>query len=182
MRSTQPIPMRNRGKYGLPWIQGALSISAQVLTWKICWRNLYALSLIYRIDYTIAPEGQAVRELNGLPYIYFARMSAITENRRTLSFNLSWPVKRRGIYLPVPDPIHLAILFHHSHTRSFRMLSCVVNQNMPWYRENGNPFVAGQVTEYGWFVFPSLPRILTELFHLYTGQLCRLFRSPGIPE
>src|SRR6185295_9708847 len=44
------------------------------------------------------------------------------------------------------------------------------NQNMPWYRDNNYPFIASQVIEYGIAYCQysySLPRAITELFHLY---------------
>jgi hypothetical protein len=44
------------------------------------------------------------------------------------------------------------------------------NQNMIWYRDNNYPFIASQITEYGIGFCQysySLPRAITELYHLY---------------
>ncbi len=44
------------------------------------------------------------------------------------------------------------------------------NQNLAWYRDNNYPYIACQVTEYGIAYCQysySLPRVITELFHLY---------------
>ena len=44
------------------------------------------------------------------------------------------------------------------------------NQNMIWYRDNNYPYIASQITEYGISYCQysySLPRPVTELYHLY---------------
>jgi hypothetical protein len=44
------------------------------------------------------------------------------------------------------------------------------NANMTWYRDNNYPFIATQISEYGFSYCQysySLPRVITELFHLF---------------
>lgn len=173
----QPIPAAEKEvKYAFfrKWIQEVLDQCAGLDPEKFAGGISYMLlSLIYRLDYLISPEGQLLRELEKTGTIYFAKdeRPATEKNRDMIeSFKLILARSKEEVF---------ACLFRSKYTfaivppQPHKVISDAIhaaNQNMPWYRENGNPFVAGQVTEYGLAFCQysySLPRILTELFHLY---------------
>ncbi len=131
------------------------------------------LSLSYRIDYMIAPEGKLLNRLEKITTIYFRKDERpVTEKNRDMAEeyrNLGELSKEEVIgylfrsrytfsivapqpYKTISDSIHAA------------------NQNMVWYRDNNYPGIACQITEYGISYCQysySLPKAITELFHLY---------------
>lgn len=131
------------------------------------------LTLIYRIDYLITPEGKLLNDLEKISGIYFKKdeRPVIEKNRdmveafkaiKTLSKEEIFKYLHRSKYTfsivapqqykTVADSIHGA------------------NQNMIWYRDNNYPYIANQITEYGIGYCQysySLPRVITELYQLY---------------
>jgi hypothetical protein len=156
------------------WIRETLDQIAAVDPDKFSGGISYMLlSLIYRIDYLLTPEGKMLNELEKAAAIYFKKDERpATEKNRDMveEFNKILAKTREEVFsyffrsrytfsIVAPQP-------HKAISDSIH----AANQNMPWYRDNGYPFIANQVTEYGISYCQysySLPRILTELFHLY---------------
>lgn len=131
------------------------------------------LSLIYRIDYLVTPEGKLLNDLEKISGIYFKKdeRPVIEKNRdmveafkalkaipkeETFNYLLrskyTFSIVAPQQYKTIADSIHGA------------------NQNMIWYRDNSYPQIANQITEYGIGFCQysySLPRTITELYHLY---------------
>jgi hypothetical protein len=131
------------------------------------------LSLIYRIDYLISPEGKLLHELETAAAIYFKKdeRPVVEKNRdmieafgkiqaKTKDEIFSYLFRSKYTFAIVAPQNHKAIV-DSIHAAS---------QNMIWYRDNAYPFIANQVTEYGISYCQysySLPRIITDFFHLY---------------
>lgn len=144
------------------------------------------LSLIYRIDYLITPEGNILNELEKIGGIYFRKderpvpeknrdmaeefrkMLAIPKEevfkhliRSTYTFSIVAPQQ----YKTVADSIHGA------------------NQNLVWYRDNNHPAIACQIAEYGISYCQysySLPKAITEFYHLFMMvSYCDYFKALG---
>jgi hypothetical protein len=131
------------------------------------------LSLIFRIDYLLCPEGKLLNEMEKTAAIYFKKdeRPAPEKNRdiieefkkiqaRTKEEIFSYLFRSKHTFAIVAPQNHKAV------TDSIH----AANQNMAWYRDNKYPFIATQVTEYGISYCQysySLPRMITELFHLY---------------
>jgi len=135
------------------------------------------LALVYRIDYLISPEGKLLNDLERIAGIYFKKdeRQVAEKNRDMLEelkkikakpkeeiFNqlfrskYTFAITSPQVYKTIADSIHGA------------------NSNLPWYRDNSYPFIATQIAEYGISYCQysySLPRPVTELYHLFMNVL-----------
>jgi len=131
------------------------------------------LSLSYRIDYMIAPEGKLLNRLEKITTIYFRKDERpVTEKNR----DMTEEYRKLG---ELSKEEVIGYLFRSKYTFSivapqpYKTISDSIhaaNQNMVWYRDNNYPGIACQITEYGISYCQysySLPKAITELFHLY---------------
>lgn len=131
------------------------------------------LSLSYRIDYMIAPEGKLLNRLEKITTIYFRKDERpVTEKNR----DMTEEYRKLG---ELSKEEVIGYLFRSKYTFSivapqpYKTISDSIhaaNQNMVWYRDNNFPGIACQITEYGISYCQysySLPKAITELFHLY---------------
>ena len=131
------------------------------------------LSLSYRIDYMIAPEGKLLNRLERITTIYFRKDERpVTEKNR----DMAEEYRKLG---ELSKEEVIGYLFRSKYTFSivapqpFKTIGDSIhaaNQNMVWYRDNNYPGIACQITEYGISYCQysySLPKAITELFHLY---------------
>lgn len=161
-------------EYLQKWIQQVLDIAASVDAEKLSGGIAYLLlSLIYRIDYLITPEGKLLHELEKITGIYFKKDERpVPEKNRDM-------IEAFKTLKEIPKEEVIKYLFHSKYTFSIvqpqahKTISDSIhtaNQNMVWYRDNGHPFIATQIVEYGLsycqYSF-SLPKVITELFQLY---------------
>lgn len=156
------------------WIQQTLDAIATVDADKFSGGIAYLLlSLAYRIDYLITPEGKLLHELEKISGIYFKKDERpVTEKNRDM-------IEAFKSLQAKPKEEILSNLFHSKYTFSivapqqYKVVTDSIhgaNQNMIWYRDNNYPFIASQVIEYGISFCQysySLPKVITELFHLY---------------
>ena len=131
------------------------------------------LTLAFRIDYLICPEGKLLSELEKIVEVYYKKdeKQTIERNRgmiegytklleRTKEEVFPWLFRSRHTFAIVTPQHHKTIA--DSITGS--------HQNVPWYRDNQYPIIANKVVEYGFSFCQysySLPKPLTELFRLY---------------
>ncbi len=131
------------------------------------------LSLAYRIDYLIMPEGKLLHDLEKIPGAYFKKDERpVTEKNRDM-------IEEFKKLQAKPKEEILASLFRSKYTFSivapqqYKVVTDSIygaNQNMIWYRDNNHSFIASQVIEYGISFCQysySLPKMITELFHLF---------------
>jgi hypothetical protein len=131
------------------------------------------LCLVYRIDYMIKPEGILLNDLERIAGVYFKKdeKPAVEKNRDMIEEYKKLQAKtKEEIFSSMFRSKHtfsiVAPQTHKAITDSIQ----AANQNMAWYRDNNHPYIATQVTEYGISYCQysySLPKVLTELFHLY---------------
>lgn len=131
------------------------------------------LTLVYRIDYLMKPEGSVLNDLEKIAGIYFKK-----DEKQATERNRDMIAEFKRIQEKPKEEI-FASLFRSRHTFSIvtpqahKVIADSIqgaNQNMVWYRDNNYPYIATQVTEYGISYCQysySLPRVITELFHLY---------------
>jgi hypothetical protein len=131
------------------------------------------LSLVYRIDYLIVPEGKLLNELEAISGIYFAKdeKPVMEKNRDMVEAFKKLQQKTREEVFPY--------LYRYKSTfaivapQQYKTIADNVynaGQNVPWYRDNGYPEIARQITEYGFSYSQysySLPRPLSDLFNLF---------------
>ncbi len=161
-------------EYLQKWIQQVLDTASSMDAEKFSGGIAYMLlALIYRIDYLITPEGKLLHDLEKITGIYFKKDERpVTEKNRDMIEEFK-KLKER------PKEEIFNYLFHSKYTFSivapqpYKAVSDsihVANQNMVWYRDNNYPFIASQIAEYGISYCQysySLPKVITELFHLY---------------
>ena len=131
------------------------------------------LSLIFRIDYLIGPEGKLLNEMEKTAAIYFKKdeRPAAEKNRDIIEeFKKIQAKTKEEIFSYLFRSKHTFAIVAPQNHKAVTDSIHAANQNMGWYRDNNYPFIASQVTEYGISYCQysySLPRMITELFHLY---------------
>lgn len=131
------------------------------------------LTLVYRIDYLICPEGKLLHDLEKIVGIYFQKDERpVTEKNRDMVEEFKKLQARSKEEL-------FSFFFRSKYTfsivtpQAYKTIADSIqgsNQNMTWYRDNNYPFIATQITEYGISYCQysySLPRVITEFFQLY---------------
>jgi hypothetical protein len=173
----QEIPVAEKDvkyTYLQKWIQETLDIITPLDADKFSGGIAYLLlSLVYRIDYLITPEGKLLFDLEKIAGIYFKKDERpATEKNRDM-------VEEFKKLLVKPKEEIFTCLFRSKYTfsivapQSYKTIAESIhgaNQSMVWYRDNQHPQIATQVTEYGISYSQysySLPKVITDLFNLY---------------
>lgn len=147
------------------------------------------LNLAYRIDYLIVPEGKLLYDLEDIVAKYFAKdeKPVPEKNKAMIAAFKAFLQKTKEDVFP--------FLFRSKHTfaitvpQTQKTIADTIygaNQNMIWFRDNGYPLIAQQVSEYGisycQYNF-SLPKPITELYHiLMTVNYSSFFKELGFEE
>ena len=171
------IPVKEKEvkyEYLQKWLKETLDTVASVDADKFSGGISYMLlSLIFRIDYLLCPEGKLLNELERTAAIYFKK-----DERPVAEKNRDMIEEFKKIQAKTKEEV-FSYLFRSKHTfaivapQNYKAVTDSIhaaNQNMAWYRDNNYPFIASQVTEYGISYCQysySLPRMITDLFHLY---------------
>ena len=161
-------------EYLQKWIKQTLETIASVDPEKFSGGNAFMLlALIFRIDYLIAPEGKLLYDLEKIGVIYFKK-----DERPVIEKNRDMTEEFKKI-LGKPKEEIFSDIFRSRHTFSiaapqqYKTIADSIhgaNANMGWYRDNNYPFIATQISEYGFSYCQysySLPRVITELYHIY---------------
>ncbi len=161
-------------EYFQKWVKATLDAIAAVDADKFSGGVAYMLlALIYRIDYLITPEGKLLHELEKIGSIYFKKDERpVTEKNRDMIEELKkiQEKKKEEIF---PYLFRSKYTFSIVAPQQHKLVADSIhgaNQNMGWYKDNNYPFIATQVAEYGIAFCQysySLPRVITELFHLF---------------
>jgi hypothetical protein len=156
------------------WIEETINLVGTIDNDKYSGGIAYLLlALAYRIDYLIVPEGKLQAELEKVVEIYFRKDSRpVTEkNGEMMECFQKLATKDKTEFYPY--------LFRSKHTfsivtpQNYKTVADAIynaNQNIGWYREHKMPDVAARISEYGFSYCQysySLPRPVTELFHLF---------------
>jgi hypothetical protein len=155
------------------WIRKTLDTIATLDADKFSGGIAYLLlSLIYRIDYLIAPEGRLLNDLESIGSIYFKK-----DERPVVEKNRDMAEEFRKILTRPAEEIH-SCLFRSRYTFSivspqqYKTVADSIhnsNQNVAWYRDNNYPYIAAQIAEYGIAYCQysySLPKAITDFYHL----------------
>jgi hypothetical protein len=160
-------------EYLQKWIQQTMDAIASVDADKFSGGISYLLlSLLYRIDYLVSPEGKLLNELEKIAGIYFKK-----DERPAVEKNRDMIEEFKKIQAKPKEEI-FSYLFRSKYTfaivapQAYKAVSDSIhaaNQSMTWYRDNNYHFFASQISEYGISYCQysySLPRITTDFFHL----------------
>jgi hypothetical protein len=156
------------------WIRETLGQIEQLDTEKFSGGISYLLlTLVFRIDYLISPEGKFLSELEKIASSYYSKDDKSSPERN--------PVMIEGFkkLLNKPKEEIFAQFFRSKYTfaivvpHNMKAVTEAIQtalQNMVWYRDNNYPDIANKVMEYG-FAFSqysySLPKPLSDMFRLF---------------
>ncbi|MBK6937382.1 MAG: hypothetical protein IPH18_11265 [Chitinophagaceae bacterium] len=170
------IPLQEKEvkyEYLQKWIKQTLDTVALVDADKFSGGIAYLLlSLIYKIDYLIAPEGKLLNELEKIGGIYFRKDERpVTEKNRDMAeeFKKMMAISKEEVF---KNLFRSKYTFSIVAPQAYKTIADSIhgaNQNMIWYRDNNYPYIATQICEYGIAYCQysySVPRVITELFHL----------------
>lgn len=161
-------------EYLQKWIKETLDTINGLDADKFSGGNAYMLlSLIYKIDYLITPEGKLLNDLEKIGAIYFKKdeRPVIEKNRDMVeAFKQIQAATKEEIYKNLFRSKYTFAIVAPQQYKTIAESIHGANQNLVWYRDNNYPFIATQIAEYGFSYCQysySLPKAITELFHLY---------------
>jgi hypothetical protein len=175
------IPMSEQEKevryqFMQKWIRDTLEYISSLDADKFSGGISYLLlTLSYRIDYLVAPEGPLLNEVEGIPDIYFKKDNKPVAEKNRLMIEAYHKVQSKTKEQVSP------FLFRSKHTfsivtpQNYKTIVDAIkgaHQNMAWYRENGYPFIASKIIEYGVAYCQysySLPKPLSDLYRLFVN-------------
>lgn len=158
----------------MKWVQATLSYIESLDADKFSGAISYLLlTLVFRIDYLISPEGKILNELEKIASIYYGKDDTPNPERNPSMISSMKKVlekSREEIYSQLfRSRYTFAIVIPHN-LKSVSETIQTSLENMTWYRDNNYPDIANKVMEYG-FAYSqysySLPRPLSDLFRLF---------------
>lgn len=158
----------------LKWISQTLEAIAALDADKFSGGIAYMLlSLAYRIDFLISPEGRLLNDLEKIAGIYFKKdeRPVVEKNRDMVEeFKKLQTRSREEVFSYLfRSKYTFAIVAPQEYKKVVEAIHAA-NQNMVWYRDNNYAGIANQVIEYGLTYCQysySLPKVITELLQLY---------------
>ena len=173
----QEIPEEEKAikyNYFKSWIKETLELISGIDMDKYSGGIAYLLlALAYRIDYLILPEGKLLHDLEKIVEIYFRKDDRpVTEKNQEMieHFQKLLDKTKEDFY---PYLFRSKYTFSIVTPQNYKTVADAIynaNQNISWYKENRLNEIAAKISEYGISYCQysySLPRPVTELFHLF---------------
>ncbi|OQP67465.1 hypothetical protein A3860_02755 [Niastella vici] len=158
----------------MTWIRETLDYIATLDADKFSGGIAYLLlSLAFRIDYLICPDGKLLNELEKVVEIYYRK-----DEKQTMERNQGMMEGFKKLLAKSKEEV-FPFLFRSKHTfaivvpQHHQTVADAINaaaQNMAWYRDNSYPNIANNVMEYSLSFSQysySLPKPLSDLILLY---------------
>ncbi|MBC7827771.1 MAG: hypothetical protein H7122_08500 [Chitinophagaceae bacterium] len=188
-----PIPEAEKEvKYSFlhTWIKETLDYINTIDAEKFSGGIAYLLlSLSFRIDYLLTPEGKLLHDLEKIVDIYYRKdEKPITDknNGMTEGFKKIQDLSQAQVF---PFLFRSKHVFSIVSPQNHKAVADAVNNaalNMVWYRDNNHSFIANKVLEYGFSFCQysySLPKPLSDLFRLFMHvNYGDYFRALGYSE
>lgn len=161
-------------QYLQKWISRTLETTSTLDAEKFSGGIAYLLlSLIYRIDYLIVPEGKLLNELEKIGGIYFKKDERpVTEKNKDMAeaFKKLSAFSKEEVFSCLVRSKYTFSIVAPQQYKTIADSIHGASQNLVWYRDNGHPDIACQIAEYGISYCQysySLPRVITEFYHLF---------------
>jgi Domain of unknown function (DUF1821). len=174
-------------RFMMSWIKDTLDYIASLDPDKFSGGIAYLLlTLAFRIDYLLCPDGKLLNELEKIVDIYFRKDEKQTQERNLgmiEGFKKLMEKTKEDVYPFLFRSKHtFAIVAPHQHRAVADAIQGAA-QNLAWYRDNNYPIIANKVVEYGLSFSQysySLPKPLSELFLLFMQvNYCNFFEALG---
>ena len=161
-------------KFVMNWIRDTLDYITSLDADKFSGGIAYLLlSLAFRIDYLVCPDGKLLNELEKIVEIYYRK-----DEKQTMERNQGMIEGYKKLLTKTKEEV-FPFLFRSKHTFAIVMpqhhqtVADAINsaaQNVVWYRDNNYPRIANNVMEYALSFSQysySLPKPLSELILLF---------------
>lgn len=156
------------------WISETLEKIASVDADKFSGGISYLLlTLVFRIDFLISPEGQTLNDLEKISNIYFKKDERPTVDKNRDMIEAFKKLKEKTKDLIFRDLFRSKYTFSIVSPQVHKTLADTIheaNENMLWYRDNSHEYFANKLTEYGLtysqFTY-SLPKPITEFIKIF---------------
>jgi hypothetical protein len=131
------------------------------------------LTLVFRIDYLISPQGKVLSELEKIASAYYTKEDKSSPERNpamTESFDKLLSKSKEEIFAQLFRSRYTFAIVPPHNLKSVSEAIDTALQNMVWYRDNNYPDMANKVMEYGISFCQysySLPKPLADLFRLF---------------
>lgn len=161
-------------QFMISWIKDTLDYISSLDADKFSGGIAYLLlSLAFRIDYLLCPDGKLLNELEKIVDIYFRKDEKQTQERNQGMIEgfrkMSEKTKEEVFPFLFRSKHTFAIVAPQQHKAVADAIQGAA-QNLAWYRDNNYPIIANKVVEYGLSFSQysySLPKPLSELFLLF---------------
>lgn len=158
----------------LKWVNNTLDYIASLDADKFAGGiSYYLLTLAFRIDYLLSPEGKLQLELEKIIDIYFRKDEKQTteKNQAMIEAFRKVAAKPREEVFPYffRSKHTFSIVAPQNHKAVIDSINAAAS-NMLWYRDNQYPMIANTILEYGFSFCQysySLPKPLSDLFRLF---------------
>ncbi|HUR10919.1 MAG TPA: hypothetical protein VM012_06095, partial [Flavitalea sp.] len=131
------------------------------------------LTLAFRIDYLIVPEGKLLSDLEKIVDVYYKKGERQTAERNETmieGFKKLLQKKEEDIFPYLFRSRQTFAIVPPQNQKTITDTISGATQNMYWYRDNKHPFIANKVLEYGISYCQysySLPKPLSDLYRLF---------------
>jgi hypothetical protein len=131
------------------------------------------LTLAFRIDYLIVPEGKLLSDIEKIVELYYKKSEKQTVERNDAmvdGFRKLLQKKQEDVFPFLFRSRQTFAIVPPQNQKTISDAISGASQNMFWYRDNKHPFMANKVLEYGFAYCQysySLPRPMSELFRLF---------------
>ena len=156
------------------WIRDTLeyisSLDADKLSGGI---SYLLLTLAYRIDYLVNPEGPLMNEIEAISDIYFKKDNKPVAEKNSAMIEAFHKLQSKTKEQVFPFLFRTKNTFSIVTPQNYKTVAEAIkgaHQNLSWYKENNYPFIASKIAEYGIAYSQysySLPKPLTDLFRLF---------------
>ena len=131
------------------------------------------LSLSFRIDYLLCPEGTLLSELEKIPNLYFAKDEKPTMEKNAAMIEAFKKVQSKTKEDFVKNLFRSKSTFAIVAPQQQKSIMDAINsanENMAWYRDNGYHMIGQQICEYGLAFCQysySLPKAMSEMIQVF---------------
>ncbi len=158
----------------LTWIKETLDYAGTLDADKFAGGIAYLLlSLAFRIDFLICPDGKLLSELEKIVEIYYRKdeKNTVERNQGMIEgYKKLLTKKKEDVYPYLFRSKHTFAIVMPQHHQTVVDAINAATQNVVWYRDNNYPLIANNVMEYA-LTFSqysySLPKPLSELVLLF---------------
>jgi hypothetical protein len=172
-----PVPEEEkeiRYQFLQKWVKDTLeyisSLDADKLSGGI---SYLLLTLAYRLDYLLVPEGPLMNEIEAISDIYFKKDNKPVAEKNGAMIEAFHKLQSKTREQVFPFLFRTKNTFSIVTPQNYKTIVEAIkgaHQNLSWYRDNNYPFIASKIAEYGISYSQysySLPKPLSDLFRLF---------------